>query len=87
MKKKIFRYFVGVIGIAVAVTTVLLVWLSYSMFENRVIDDLRAQGRMLGRLIEESGEEQALALQQEEMRITLIRADGTVAYDLSLIHI
>lgn len=81
MKKQIFRYFVGVIGIAVAVTTVLLVWLSYSMFENRVIDDLRAQGRMLGRLIEESGEEQALALQQEEMRITLIRADGTVAYD------
>ncbi len=81
MKKKIFRYFIGVIGIAVAVTTVLLVWLSYSMFENRVIDDLRAQGRMLGRLIEESGEEQALALQQEEMRITLIRADGTVAYD------
>ena len=41
MKKKIFKYFACMIAVAIVVTTVLLSWVNYGMFQNRVMDDLR----------------------------------------------
>ena len=46
MKKKIFKYFACMIAVAIVVTTVLLSWVNYGMFKNRVMDDLRTYGRV-----------------------------------------
>ena len=82
MKKKIFKYFACMITVAILATTLLLSWVNYEMFKGRVMDDLEAYGRMFA--VEMNGEEEtqsALHSLEEDIRVTLVHADGTVYYD------
>ena len=82
VKKKIFKYFACMITVAILATTLLLSWVNYEMFKGRVMDDLEAYGRMFA--VEMNGEEEtqsALHSLEEDIRVTLVHADGTVYYD------
>lgn len=82
MKKKIFKYFACMITVAILATTLLLSWVNYEMFKGRVMDDLEAYGRMFA--VEMNGEAEthsALHSLEEDIRVTLVHADGTVYYD------
>ena len=85
MKKKIFKYFACMIAVAIVVTTVLLSWVKYGMFQNRVMDDLRTYGRVFSSILpdrEETAEGEAFArLTKEGLRVTLVHPDGSVYYD------
>ena len=85
MKKKIFKYFACMIAVAIVVTTVLLSWVNYGMFQNRVMDDLRTYGRVFSSILpdsEETAEGEAFArLTKEGLRVTLVHPDGSVYYD------
>ncbi|MFR2021597.1 MAG: ATP-binding protein, partial [Christensenellales bacterium] len=57
-------------------------WVNYEMFKGRVMDDLEAYGRMFA--VEMNGEaemQSALHSLEEDIRVTLVHADGTVYYD------
>ena len=82
MKKKIFKYFACMITVAILATTLLMSWVNYEMFKGRVMDDLEAYGRMFA--VEMNGEaetQSALHSLEEDIRVTLVHADGTVYYD------
>jgi len=82
VKKKIFKYFACMITVAILATTLLLSWVNYEMFKGRVMDDLEAYGRMFA--VEMNGEaetQSALHSLEEDIRVTLVHADGTVYYD------
>lgn len=82
MKKKIFKYFACMITVAILATTLLLSWVNYEMFKGRVMDDLEAYGRMFA--VEMNGEaetQSALHSLEEDIRVTLVHADGTVYCD------
>ena len=85
MKKKIFKYFACMIAVAIVVTTILLSWVNYGMFQNRVMDDLRIYGRVFSSILpdsEETAEGEAFArLTKEGLRVTLVHPDGSVYYD------
>ena len=66
------------ITVAILATTLLLSWVNYEMFK----DDLEAYGRMFA--VEMNGEaetQSALHSLEEDIRVTLVHADGTVYYD------
>ena len=70
------------ITVAILATTLLLSWVNYEMFKGRVMDDLEAYGRMFA--VEMNGEaetQSALHNLEEDIRVTLVHADGTVYYD------
>ena len=70
------------ITVAILATTLLLSWVNYEMFKGRVMDDLEAYGRMFA--VEMNGEaetQSALHSLEEDIRVTLVHADGTVYYD------
>ena len=70
------------ITVAILATTLLLSWVNYEMFKGRVMDDLEAYGRMFA--VEMNGEaetQSALHSLEEDIRVTLAHADGTVYYD------
>lgn len=82
MKKKIFKYFACMITVAILATTLLLSWVNYEMFKGRVMEDLEAYGRMFA--VEMNGEaetQSALHSLEEDIRVTLVHADGKVYYD------
>ena len=83
MKKKIFKYFACMITVAILATTLLLSWVNYEMFKGRVMSDLEAYGRVFAVVLSGNGEERdALeSLTQENIRVTLLGADGVVRYD------
>ena len=83
MKKKIFKYFACMITVAILATTLLLSWVNYEMFKGRVMGDLEAYGRVFAVVLSGRTEEQdaLLSLEEENIRVTLVRADGTVYYD------
>ena len=82
MKKKIFKYFACMITVAILATTLLLSWVNYEMFKGRVMDDLEAYGRMFAVEMNGGAEAQsALHSLEEDIRVTLVHADGTVYYD------
>lgn len=82
MKKKIFKYFACMITVAILATTLLLSWVNYEMFKGRVMDDLEAYGRMFAVEMNGKAETQsALHSLEEDIRVTLVHADGTVYYD------
>ena len=70
------------ITVAILATTLLLSWVNYEMFKGRVMDDLEVYGRMFA--VEMNGEAEAqgaLHSLEEDIRVTLVHADGTVYYD------
>lgn len=70
------------ITVAILATTLLLSWVNYEMFKGRVMDDLEAYGRMFAVEMNGKAETQsALHSLEEDIRVTLVHADGTVYYD------
>ncbi len=70
------------ITVAILATTLLLSWVNYEMFKGRVMDDLEAYGRMFAvEMNGEAGTQSALHSLEEDIRVTLVHADGTVYYD------
>lgn len=70
------------ITVAILATTLLLSWVNYEMFKGRVMDDLEVYGRMFA--VEMNGEAEAQSVLhslEEDIRVTLVHADGTVYYD------
>ena len=80
VRKKILTYFIYIILAATAASTVSMGLLSYSMFEEQVLGSLRYDAQALAALVEQGGEERLPGL-DVRVRVTLIRADGTVTYD------
>lgn len=81
MKKRIMSYFVYLLAAAVALTTVIMVWLTYNMFESRVAADLSVEARVLAAF---AGIEQADAVYgglKDSLRVTIVDAQGRVEYD------
>ena len=80
MRKKILTYFIYIILAATAASTVVMGLLSYNMFEEQVLSSLRYDAQALAALVEQGGEARLPQL-DGRVRVTLIRADGTVTYD------
>ena len=78
MKRRILGNFVCVLTAAIAVTTVLMTLLTYSMFERRVAEDLRLDARMLARQLKEYGD---FADLRDMLRVTIVAPDGAVLLD------
>lgn len=81
MKKRIFSYFVYVITIAVIATMALMAAITYRLFEQRVVEDLEINARVIMSLLHEDPDGTELSALGEVLRITVIRADGTVYED------
>ena len=52
MKKRILTYFVVMLAAAIVVTTVIMTLLTYNMFEDRVLEDLSADVKVIAVLLE-----------------------------------
>lgn len=81
MKKRILTYFVVMLAAAIVVTTVIMTLLTYNMFEDRVIEDLSADVKVIAVLLERGSAPDVLSELQEEIRVTLISPEGMVIYD------
>jgi len=81
VRKRILTYFVVMLAAAIVATTVIMTLLTYNMFEDRVIEDLRADAQVIAALMESENASKALAGLQEELRVTLISPEGMVVYD------
>ena len=81
MKRRILSNFIWVLTAAIAVTTVLMALLTYSMFENRVAEDLRVDARALAALVGTGGGEEVFPQLEDELRVTVVSQDGRVLYD------
>lgn len=82
MKKKINKMLVLIAGLAIFFTMLLLTVVYYDLFRGQVMEDLRAYTLLL-REYENDAELEALAgkLESDDMRLTLIGADGDVIFD------
>ncbi len=81
MKRRILTVFVCILAAAIGATAVLMTLLTYGMFENWVMDDLRVNARMLGAFLNQENGEAGMEAIADDLRVTLIREDGTVYYD------
>lgn len=81
MKRRIQAYFMRMLTVAVAVTTVLMTLLTYRMFESRIIADLSVDAQVLRALMESANAEQVMGELDGALRVTVIGADGAVLYD------
>lgn len=81
MKRRIQAYFMRMLTVAVAVTTVLMTLLTYRMFESRIIADLSVDAQVLRALMESENAERVMGELDGALRVTVIGADGTVLYD------
>ena len=54
MKKRILTYFVVMLAVAIVVTTVIMTLLTYNMFEDRVLEDLSADVKVIAVLLDEA---------------------------------
>ncbi len=82
MKKKILQYFICVVAAALTAAVVLLSGLMYGLFKNRVMEDLQTYADIFEAVLEAGGGEKIFAdMTDDELRITLLRADGYVLYD------
>ncbi len=85
MKKKINIQFIAVSSFAVMVTAVMSMLLFYHIFTNQVFDDIEAYAHVIQPFDQKFWEQEKnlLRLEEDGLRITLIEADGKVAYDSS----
>ena len=81
MKKRIRTYFVAMLAAAIVATTIIMTLLTYNMFEDRVIDDLKLDARVVAALLESGKGPEALFEMNEALRVTLISPEGLVIYD------
>ena len=81
MKKRIMSYFVYLLTAGIALATVIMVLLTYSMFEARVVEDLSVDAKVLSSLAQT---EEAKAIYdglRDSLRVTVITEEGSVVYD------
>lgn len=85
MKRKISIQFVAVSAFAVVITAIMSMLLFYNIFTNQVFDDIEAYAYVIQPLNKEfwNTESNRERLEQDGLRITLIKADGRVEYDSS----
>ena len=81
MKRKLMKYFACMSSAAVLLTTVLVAAMSYQIFEQHIMDDLRIEVRMVRRLVERDELEQAVRALGSDLRMTLIDPQGVVLFD------
>ena len=81
MKKRIMSYFVYLMTAGVALATVIMVLLTYSMFEARVVEDLSIDARVLSSLAGTENAETVYDSLKDSLRVTIISDRGDVLYD------
>ena len=81
MKRRILAYFMRMLPAAIAVTTVLMTLVTYSMFETRMIEDLSVDAQVLRALLKSSNAENVMEELDDALRVTIIEPDGSVHYD------
>ena len=81
MKRRILAYFMRMLAAAIALTTVLMTLLTYNMFEQRMIEDLSVDARVLEALLRASDAQSIMRELDDALRVTLIDGTGTVIYD------
>jgi len=81
VRKRILTYFVAMLAAAVVATTVIMTLLTYSLFKNRVIDDLSVDARVVAAMMEGGNAPQILGEMQDALRITIVSPAGEVVYD------
>lgn len=85
MRKRVFRYLLGVALLTLFLSTVASMFIYYKGYAKRSNDDLRsiviAMGESLNRYDDDTSYLKSLANKNLDYRITLIREDGQVLYD------
>ncbi|UHR02561.1 ATP-binding protein [Peptoniphilus sp. GNH] len=85
MRKRVFRYLLGVALLTLFLSTVVSMFIYYKGYAKRSNDDLRsivtAMGESLNRYDDDTSYLKSLANKNLDYRITLIREDGQVLYD------
>lgn len=82
MKKKINKMLVSVAGLAIVLTMVFLTTVYYDLFRGQVMEDLRGYTLLLKEYEADIDlESLSQKLENDNMRLTLIAADGTVIFD------
>ncbi len=92
MKRKINRRLLGTATLAILATLLLTVAVCYKLYKNQVLDDLRIYGKTMGYLLCEEMDAPQADMEQKfsdlkaemsgnNIRMTLIKQDGTVLYD------
>lgn len=81
MKKKILTYFIYVIAASILVTTVIMAFLTYNMFEEHAMENLRFNAHVLRQMMGEERDVTGFEAIDDDIRVTIIEADGTVSYD------
>ena len=85
MKRKINGHFMAVAGLAIVATLTLLVFIFHDLFGEQVMEDLRAYAYLLQDTCENEQQAQEVLerneLNHDEVRFTVISADGTVLFD------
>lgn len=82
MKRKINIQLLGLTAIAMIATLVMVVGVFYELFKREVLDDLEAYTQVLGQSsMFEQDEIDINSISQENIRITVINADGSIRFE------
>ena len=84
VKKKIHIQFISIAILAVTATLFLCVGAFYELFQKQVLDDLRTYADLLRGVSmgePEKWDEYVSVINKDNLRVTLISAEGTVEYD------
>lgn len=81
MKKKINLQLLEIATLAIISTMVITVAIFYNLFTNQVMDDLKTYTYIIENFAREQNFSQLNELNSEQLRITIIKPDGTVQYD------
>ena len=81
MRKLILTDFVVLLAAAIVATTMIMTLLTYSIFENRVIDDLSMDARVIAAMMENGEALKVLAEIKDALRVTIVLPSGEVVYD------
>lgn len=81
MRKKIFRYSTAISLLVVALSVVLVLGVVYLEYNNSVEQELRQEGLLAAKGLENGGETFLNSVRNSSSRITWIASDGTVLFD------
>ena len=84
MKRKINIQLLALVALAMSATLIMVVGVFYRLFQDEVVQDLAAYTQLLGNSGVFGQEEQKLKITESDIRVTLIKQDGTVYYDSSV---
>ena len=81
MKRRILRYMMRLLAAAIAATMILMTLLTYNMFEQRMIEDLSVEARVLEALLGSGNSQDVMQELDDALRVTLVDTQGVVTYD------